>query len=167
MITADLMEARFHDLGLGLTFGDHVDERDDFDSAPIGSRVADLHAAFADAGVHDILTVIGGFNSNRPALVQLRDARPPGDHPGLVQQGLPQRRAPAGIRGLIIGRFQQASGMSRNLLEQILHRQEALIGLPVMANVDFGHTSPLATLPVGGQVEVVTGDAARIRVLQH
>lgn len=57
--------------------------------------------------------------------------------------------------------------MSRNLLEQILHRQELLIGLPVMANVDFGHTSPLATLPVGGQVEVVTGDAARIRVLQH
>jgi muramoyltetrapeptide carboxypeptidase len=59
-----LMEARFHDLGLGLTFGDHVDERDDFDSAPIGSRVADLHAAFADAGVRGILTVIGGFNSN-------------------------------------------------------------------------------------------------------
>jgi muramoyltetrapeptide carboxypeptidase LdcA involved in peptidoglycan recycling len=24
-----------------------------------------------------------------------------------------------------------------------------------MANVDFGHTSPLATLPVGGQVEFV------------
>lgn len=61
-----LIGARFHDLGLGLTFGDHVDERDDFDSAPIGSRVADLHAAFADAGVHGILTVIGGFFRTRP-----------------------------------------------------------------------------------------------------
>jgi muramoyltetrapeptide carboxypeptidase len=294
-----LMEARFHDLGLGLTFGDHVDERDDFDSAPIGSRVADLHAAFADAGVHGILTVIGGFNSNellphldwnliaqnpkvfcgysditalqnailartglvtysgphwssfgmrdhlettldwfskaclseepfelRPSpnwtddawfldqdrrvlrasegwwsigsgrargrlvggnlctlnLLQGTPYMPSLDgavlaveddelsDPALFARDLTsllQQPDAAGIRGLIIGRFQQASGMSRNLLEQILHRQEALIGLPVMANVDFGHTSPLATLPVGGQVEVVTGDAARIRVLQH
>ena len=61
---SELTEARFHDLGLALTFGEHVDERDDFDSAAIGSRVADLHAAFADPDVHGILTVIGVFNSN-------------------------------------------------------------------------------------------------------
>jgi muramoyltetrapeptide carboxypeptidase len=73
----------------------------------------------------------------------------------------------AGIRGLIIGRFQQASGMTRDLLEEILQRQEPLIGLPVMANVDFGHTSPIATLPIGGQVEIGTGDAASIRIRQH
>jgi muramoyltetrapeptide carboxypeptidase len=47
-----------------LTFGDHVDERDDFDSSSVASRVADLHAAFADREVAGILTVIGGFNSN-------------------------------------------------------------------------------------------------------
>jgi muramoyltetrapeptide carboxypeptidase LdcA involved in peptidoglycan recycling len=59
-----LIEARFVALGLRLTFGDHVDERDDFDSSSVASRVADWHAAFADPGVAGILSVIGGANSN-------------------------------------------------------------------------------------------------------
>lgn len=59
-----LIEARFAAMGLRLTFGDHVDERDDFNSSSVASRVADLHAAFADPGVAGILTVIGGENSN-------------------------------------------------------------------------------------------------------
>ena len=61
----DIIDARFAAMGLRLTFGDHVDERDDFDSSPVTSRVADLHAAFADPDVAGILTVIGGFNSNQ------------------------------------------------------------------------------------------------------
>jgi muramoyltetrapeptide carboxypeptidase len=51
-------------MGLELTYGDHVDERDVFDSSSIESRVVDLHAAFAESDVAAILTVIGGFNSN-------------------------------------------------------------------------------------------------------
>ena len=42
--------------------------------------------------------------------------------------------------------------MTRQLLEQIIARQPPLAGLPVLANVDTGHTSPMATLPIGGQV---------------
>ena len=53
-----LIEQRFAAMGLALTFGEHVDESDDFDSSPVASRVADLHAAFADPGVQGILTVI-------------------------------------------------------------------------------------------------------------
>lgn len=59
-----LIERRFADLGLRLTYGEHVDEIDDFNSSSIASRVADLHDAFADPSVRGILTVIGGFNSN-------------------------------------------------------------------------------------------------------
>jgi muramoyltetrapeptide carboxypeptidase LdcA involved in peptidoglycan recycling len=55
----------------------------------------------------------------------------------------------------------------RGILEQILARQPHLAGLPVLANVDFGHTSPLATLPRGGRIEVEAGDSARLRVLEH
>ena len=47
-----------------ITFGEHVDERDASTPRPIASRVADLHAAFADPEVRGVLTVIGGFNSN-------------------------------------------------------------------------------------------------------
>jgi len=71
----------------------------------------------------------------------------------------------AGIRGLVIGRFQRVSGVTRDLVEQIVVRQTVLAGLPVLANVDFGHTSPLATLPIGGEVEVIATDEPRLRVL--
>ncbi len=52
-------------LSLKVSFGKHVDENDLMGSSSIASRVADLHAAFADENVKGILTVIGGFNSNQ------------------------------------------------------------------------------------------------------
>ena len=58
----------------------------------------------------------------------------------------------AGVRGLVIGRFQQASRTTRPLLEQIVARQNLSAGAPVLANADFGHTNPLATIPIGGQI---------------
>ena len=292
-----LIARRFTELGLRLTFGDHVDERDAFDSSAVASRVDDLHAAFADPAVHGILTVIGGFNSNellpyldwdliaahpkvfcgysditalqnailaRTGLVTFSgphwstfgirdhfddtwrwfrqaclsdepfDITPaaawtddpwfadqdqrrvePTDGWWTVQAGeargrlvganlctlnllqgtaywpsldgaivaveddelvdpatfardltsLLQQPDAAGIRGLVIGRFQRVSAVTRDLVEQIVARQPVLAGLPVLANVDFGHTSPLATLPIGGQVEVVASDEPRLRVL--
>ena len=41
----------------------------------------------------------------------------------------------ATIRGLVVGRFQRASNMTRPLLEQIIARQPRLAGLPILANV--------------------------------
>lgn len=51
-------------LGFRLSFSEHYFENDNFDSAPIASRVADLEAAFANETVDAILTTIGGFNCN-------------------------------------------------------------------------------------------------------
>lgn len=59
-----------------------------------------------------------------------------------------------GVRAVIIGRFQQATGMTRELLRQIVAAKPELAGLPVIANVDFGHTTPMLTFPVGGTIEV-------------
>ena len=53
------------DLGLVVTYGEYVDERDLFETAPIQARLEDLHAAFEDPSVHAILTVIGGWNANQ------------------------------------------------------------------------------------------------------
>jgi muramoyltetrapeptide carboxypeptidase LdcA involved in peptidoglycan recycling len=44
--------------------------------------------------------------------------------------------------------------MTRSLLEQIVASKRELNGIPVIANVDIGHTWPLATVPIGGQVQV-------------
>ena len=59
------------------------------------------------------------------------------------------------VRALVIGRFQRATEMTRPLLEQIVGTKPELARLPVMANVDFGHTTPIITFPIGGTVEVV------------
>jgi muramoyltetrapeptide carboxypeptidase LdcA involved in peptidoglycan recycling len=294
-----VIDERFATLGLRLTYGAHVDERDDFDSSSIASRVADLHAAWADPAVAAILTVIGGFNSNellphldwnliganpkvfcgfsditalqngilattglvtysgphwssfgmrdhfKQTLVWFTEAlffdgsielRPSEtwtddlwfldqDHRSALPsegwwpltegaaagrivggnlctlnllQGTPfmpaldgallfveddeasdvvsfardltsllQMPDADGIAGLVIGRFQRASGMTRSLLEQIVARQPILVGLPVLANVDFGHTSPLMTLPIGGGAAVVVGEASTLTMSAH
>ena len=291
-----LITRRFDELGLKVTFGRHVDERDAFCSSSIESRVEDLHAAFADPEVRGILTVIGGFNSNellphldwdliaanpkilcgysditalqnaitaRTGLVTysgphwstfgMRDQLEPtatwfrqaclGSEPYVITpaetwtddpwfadqdrrtvrptggwwplaegtaagrlvggnlctlnllQGTPywpglegtivaveddhlsdaaifardltsllQLPDASGIRGMIIGRFQAASRVTRDLVTEIVRRQPALRDVPVLANVDFGHTNPLATLPIGGAVEIVSGPAPELRI---
>src|SRR3989339_343388 len=61
----DIAKIRFKELGLKLTFGKHVEEKDDFNSSSIESRIEDLHNAFSDKDVKAVITVIGGFNSNQ------------------------------------------------------------------------------------------------------
>ena len=59
-----------------------------------------------------------------------------------------------GVRGIVIGRFQQASRMTRDLLVKIVKSKQELNGIPVVADLDFGHTTPRFTFPVGGQATV-------------
>lgn len=58
------------------------------------------------------------------------------------------------VRGIVIGRFQKASNMSIFALTEICLGKKELQGLPIIANVDFGHTSPIITFPIGGQVHM-------------
>jgi muramoyltetrapeptide carboxypeptidase len=294
-----VIDARFAEMGLTLTYGRHVDERDDFDSSSVISRVEDLHDAFADPDVAAILTVIGGFNSNEvlphldwdliganpkvfcgfsditalqnailaktgmvtysgphwssfgmrdhfeqtqrwfvdtlfvTAPVELRptptwtddlwffdqDNREPlpGEGWWSLQDGTAEGRIiganlctlnllqgtdsmpslegallaleddstsnpvtfarnltsllqlpdASEIRGLVIGRFQRESHMTRRLLEQIVASQPTLAGLPVLANVDFGHTYPLATLPIGGTIALTVADNGNLTITEH
>src|SRR3546814_3026051 len=52
-------------IGLYVTFGQHVDEHDQMHSSSTTSRISDLHEAFATQNVKAILSVIGGYNSNQ------------------------------------------------------------------------------------------------------
>jgi muramoyltetrapeptide carboxypeptidase len=56
----------------------------------------------------------------------------------------------AGVRGLVIGRFQHGSEMEQEKLIQIIRSKPELDGIPVIANADFGHTTPQFTFPIGG-----------------
>ncbi len=57
-------------------------------------------------------------------------------------------------KGMLIGRFQQASRVSLEALQSAFLAIDALQGIPIIANVDFGHTLPLFTLPIGGQAKI-------------
>lgn len=56
---------RIESLGFKVTYAKNIDEKDEFTSSSIQSRIDDLHEAFADKNVKAIQTVIGGFNSNQ------------------------------------------------------------------------------------------------------
>ena len=58
------------------------------------------------------------------------------------------------IRALVIGRFQRASRVTRAAVEALVAAAGVPRGIPVLANVDVGHTSPMATIPIGGQTVV-------------
>jgi len=60
----------------------------------------------------------------------------------------------AKVKALVVGRFQKASGMTREKLAYIIKSIPQLDGVPVIANADFGHTTPMATLPIGGYCRV-------------
>lgn len=292
-------EAHLADLGLTVTYGEHVDERDSFDSSSVASRLADLHAAFADPEVDAVLTVIGGASSNEllPGLdldliaanpkilcgfsdvsalsnaitartglvtyygphwstlgmrdlgeqtrewfrrtlmtdgpIELRPShwftddawfadqdhrtRIPTDgwwtlQPGSVEgrivggnlctlnllQGTPwmpslhdallvleddelssptefrrdlhslmQQADADTVRGLVIGRFQTASKVTRDDLTAIVSSVPALAGKPVLANTDVGHTNPMMTVPLGGQAALVVGESPSLTITEH
>ena len=61
------------------------------------------------------------------------------------------------MRGIIIGRFQPDSRVTSAELLGII-RSKQLGNIPVAANIDFGHTVPMLTLPIGGQIKLIAKD---------
>lgn len=62
------------------------------------------------------------------------------------------------IKGLLIGRFQRASKMTEEQLHFILDKHPQLKNIPVIYDMDFGHTQPMMTLPIGGEISIDTQD---------
>ena len=272
-------------LGLKVTFGEHVNEKDVFDSSSIQSRIEDLHDAFHDKNVKAIFPVRGGSNSNQlvssidydlikrnpkilcgfsditalqnaiyhktgvvtysgpgfssfamkqgfdytleyfkrmvfeNALIPLEPSSAWSDdpwfldqenrvfhknqgywliHPGeaqgtivggnlstfLLLHGTPYMPALkdtilfleansvtegicvpefdrafqavihqpdfSKVKGIVIGRFEQKFGMDLEKLTLIIESKPELKNLPIIANADFGHTTPIFTFPIGG-----------------
>lgn len=291
---------RFAAMGLKLSFGKHLEERDEFLSSSIESRIEDLHDAFKDKNVKAVITVIGGFNSNqllryldwdlirnnpkifcgysditvlnnaifaKTGLVSYsgphystfgqelyfdytlehfkkclfledsfevipserwsddlwyKDQRQRnliknsgffainrGEASGTVlganlctfnllqgteyfpdlqdsilfieddEESLPHTfdrdlqsliHLPSfsGVRGIVIGRFQKASEIANELLVKIIKTKKELDKLPVIANVDFGHTDPKITFPVGGEANlIVEPRSVKLELIKH
>lgn len=71
------------------------------------------------------------------------------------------------VKGLMIGRFQKNTDMTLEKLRAIIESKEELKNIPVVASVDFGHTNPLVTFPIGGTCRMSIGEKVEIEILSH
>ena len=60
----------------------------------------------------------------------------------------------SGVRAIVLGRFAQSGGVTRDNLAELIGAIPAFAHLPVVANCDFGHTTPVFTVPIGGRCRV-------------
>jgi muramoyltetrapeptide carboxypeptidase len=65
-----------------------------------------------------------------------------------------------GVRGIVIGRYARDGGIGRERMTTMIKNIPALASMPVIANCDFGHTTPILTLPIGGQCRMRAGASA-------
>lgn len=291
---------KFHSLGFKLTFGNHINEIDEFSSTSIESRIEDLHEAFRDPAVKMLITVIGGFNSNQllnyldydlikqnPKIICgysditaltnaiytktglitysgphffnfgdkksfnytleyfekcLQQSRPyevvpskqwsddmwadnqanrkfvnnngfivinNGEAEGTIiggnlctlnllqgteympslqdsilfieddyesdaatfdrnLQSLIHQPSFSGVKGIVIGRFQVKSELTNENIMKIIKTKKELFTLPVIANADFGHTTPMITFPVGGKARLtVNKQSITLKIIEH
>jgi muramoyltetrapeptide carboxypeptidase LdcA involved in peptidoglycan recycling len=58
--------------------------------------------------------------------------------------------------------------MNQDLLKKIIKTKEELDNIPVISEVDFGHTAPQITFPIGGTAKVVAnGKETELKILKH
>ena len=95
-----------------------------------------------------------------------REAMPP-----IVERNLSSLSYQKGfyqINALVFGRFQRGGEMTKSVLRQIVDSLDVLKEIPVVGNVDFGHTTPKSTIPIGGTAEIkFRSDACSLVIIHH
>ena len=73
-----------------------------------------------------------------------------------------------GVRGIVIGRFQPKTQMSDAFLRKIIKTKKELDGIPIISDADFGHTTPIATFPIGGTAKISADESGvSITIKEH
>lgn len=72
------------------------------------------------------------------------------------------------VRGVVIGRFQKASEVKTEHLRKVIKSKKELNRIPVLANVDFGHTYPIITFPIGGEARLtISNKKSVLKIVRH
>lgn len=71
------------------------------------------------------------------------------------------------VQGLVIGRFQKNAEMNFEKLKYMIQTKD-LKEIPIIANVDFGHTNPMITFPIGGTARMyVKRNQIKLEIIIH
>ncbi|MDD4556716.1 MAG: LD-carboxypeptidase [Alphaproteobacteria bacterium] len=65
-----------------------------------------------------------------------------------------QQKTLQNLQAVVIGRFQKGSEVTQTKLQEVIKAKKKLQNLTVIANVDFGHTTPIITFPIGGKAKL-------------
>ena len=68
------------------------------------------------------------------------------------------------VKGIVLGRAQKASQMTKEKWIKLIKNKPELENIPVIANANFGHTTPIITFPVGGHAKLEAIDG-KIKLL--
>jgi muramoyltetrapeptide carboxypeptidase len=71
------------------------------------------------------------------------------------------------VKAILIGRFQKKSKMNLEKINYIIKTKKELEKIPIAINFDFGHTNPMFTFPIGGEIEIDFKNYAKIKFLKH
>jgi len=66
------------------------------------------------------------------------------------------------VKAILVGRFQGQSRATNRMISDIIISKNIDPKIPVIVNLDFGHTDPKFTYPVGGKCKVVAGGDTKI-----
>ncbi len=58
------------------------------------------------------------------------------------------------IKGIIVGRAEENCKMTYEKWKMIFETKKELKNIPIAVNLDFGHTNPMITFPIGGTAEI-------------
>lgn len=66
------------------------------------------------------------------------------------------------IKGIVLGRAENVSKMNKEKWIKIIKSKKELLDIPIVANANFGHTTPIFTFPIGGVCKIDTNDGINI-----
>ncbi len=82
-------------------------------------------------------------------------------------QSLMQQKGFDEVKALVIGRFQKKSEMTKEKIEYILNTKQELKKIPIVYDVDFGHTNPMITFPIGGKARIKAYKTINLEIIKH
>jgi muramoyltetrapeptide carboxypeptidase len=71
------------------------------------------------------------------------------------------------VQGIFFGRFQPESKITKKDIKLIVENNEYLKKLPIIGGLDFGHTTPKITFPIGGKIQVAVGKNIKLTIIEH